>query len=146
MLILRYTEVHLFTVNDEITLEYEDRILLRFTPAHSSLIHSLENNFESIRDTAVVIIIDDDCKHLSFPFYAKLLCSALQISFGEVDYSIVEGSDVLSSPITLQFRYNQNPFTVRLNPITIDTAESINLGFFINSGTITADSRATLGN
>ena len=64
------TEVCLFIVNDDTTLEYEDRVLLRFTPAHSSLIPGLENNFESIRDTAVVIIIDDDCKHLSFPFYA----------------------------------------------------------------------------
>ena len=71
--------------------------------------------------------------------------SALQINFGEADYSIVEGSDILSSTIMLQFRNNQNPFTVRLSPVTVGTAESMNLGFFINSGTITADSRATLG-
>ena len=69
----------------------------------------------------------------------------LQIKFGEADYSIVEGSDMLSSTITLQFRENQNPFTIRLSPVTVDTAESMNLGFFINSATITADSRATAG-
>ena len=45
----------------------------------------------------------------------------------------------------LQFRNNQSPFTVRLSPVTVDTAEIMNLGFFINSDTITADSRATLG-
>ena len=76
----------------------------------------------------------------------KVVCLVLQINFGESYYSILEGSDELSSTITLQFRYNQNPFTVRLSPVTIDTAESMNLGFFINSDTITADSRATLGN
>ena len=76
----------------------------------------------------------------------KVLCSVLQINFGEADYSIEEGSDELTSTITLQFRNNQNPFTVRLSPVTIDTAESMNLGFFINSITITADHRATLGN
>ena len=52
---------------------------------------------------------------------------------------------MLSSTITLQFRENQNPFTVKLSPVTVDTAESMGLGFFINSETITADSRATLG-
>ena len=74
-----------------------------------------------------------------------VLCSALQINFGEADYSITEGSDTLSSTITLEFSNNQNPFTVRLTPITVDTAESMKLGFFINSAMIRADSRATLG-
>ena len=52
---------------------------------------------------------------------------------------------MLSSTIMLQFRNNQNPFTVRLSPVTVESAESINCGLFINSDTITADSRATLG-
>ena len=55
------TDIRLFTLNDEITLEYEDKVLLRFTPAHSGFIPSLENNYENIRDTAVVNIIDIDC-------------------------------------------------------------------------------------
>ena len=75
----------------------------------------------------------------------NLLCSVLQINFGESDSYIVEGSAELSPTITLQFRYNQNPFTVRLSPVTIDTAESMNLGFFIKSGAITSDLRAKLG-
>ena len=56
----------------------------------------------------------------------------------------MEGSNRLSSNITLQLRYNQNPFTVRLSPVTVFVAESMGLGFFINSGTITNDSRATV--
>ena len=74
-----------------------------------------------------------------------VLCSALQINFREADYFITEGSDTLSSAITLEFRNNQNPFTVRLTAVTVDTAESMKLGFFINSAMIAADSRATLG-
>ena len=142
------TDIRLFTVHDEITLEYEDRVLLRFTPAQAALIPVLESVFEYIRDTAIFNIIDNDRKCLfSFMFLAnEVLCLALYINFGEADYSIVEGSDMLSSPITLQFRYNQNPFTVRMSSVTIDTVESMNLGFFINSDTITNDSRAKLGN
>ena len=52
---------------------------------------------------------------------------------------------MLSSPITLQFRKNQNPFTVRLTPITVDTAERMGLGLFINSSIITHYSRAITG-
>ena len=71
--------------------------------------------------------------------------AALEISFEESDYSIEEGSRMLSSPITLQFKTNQNPFTVRLSPVIVDTAEGMDLGFFINSRTITQASRATAG-
>ena len=60
------------------------------------------------------------------------LTSVLQIYFGESDYSISEGSALLSSTITLQFKENQNPFTVRLSPVTIDIIESQGLGHFIN--------------
>ena len=73
-------------------------------------------------------------------------CSVLQISFRESEYFIEEGSDMLSSSITLQFRNNQNPFRVRLSTVTVDTAERMGLGFFINSGIITHHSRAITGN
>ena len=61
------------------------------------------------------------------------------------DYSIEESSGELSSPITLQFRNNQNPFTVMLSPVTVFTAEGMGLGFFINYMTIDASSRAATG-
>ena len=79
---------------------------------------------------------------LSFIFS---LSPELQINFGESDYRIEEGSGILITPITLQFRENQNPFTVILTPVTVDEADSLGLGFFINSNTIDNPSRATAG-
>ena len=67
----------------------------------------------------------------------------LQISFDQSDYTIIEGSATLSSPITLQFRENQNPFTIMLSPVTVATAEAAGVGDFINADTITPGSRAT---
>ena len=71
--------------------------------------------------------------------------SVLEINFLESDYSGVEGSAELSSPIMIQLRQNQNPFTLMLSPVSIDTAESKGLGFFINFETILPGSRATAG-
>ena len=58
------TDIRLFTLNDELTLEYDDKVLLRFTPASAILIPGLASNYEYIRDTAIVHIIDKDCKCL----------------------------------------------------------------------------------
>ena len=58
------TDIRLFTLNDEFTLEYDDKVLLRFTPASAIFIPSLASNYEYIRDTAIVNIIDKDCKCL----------------------------------------------------------------------------------
>ena len=69
----------------------------------------------------------------------------LEIDFRESDYSIEEGSGMLSSPITLQFRINQNPFTVMLSPVTVATAKEMGLGNFINSYRIESSFRATAG-
>ena len=69
----------------------------------------------------------------------------LEINFGESDYNVVEGSERLSCPITLQFRQNQNPFNLTLTPVTVDTAEAMGLGFFINAENIVLGSRATAG-
>ena len=55
-------DIRLFTVNDETTLEYGDRVLLRFNPASPTLIPGLEAAFECVRGTATVNIIDNDCK------------------------------------------------------------------------------------
>ena len=73
-----------------------------------------------------------------------LLVTVLEINFEESDYSIEEGG-TLNSVIRLQFRQNQNQFTVRLCPLSIDTAENMSLEFFIDSETIHAISRATSG-
>ena len=62
--------VDFFTSNDQITLEYEDRILLTFTPLNELLIPGIEDLGEYIRDTAIVKIIDNDSKQ----FYEQKKC------------------------------------------------------------------------
>ena len=75
----------------------------------------------------------------------SLFSAVLQINFGESDYSIGEGFSRLSSQISLTFRANQNPFSVTLTPVTIDIAENMSLGDFINSDNIQPSFRATEG-
>ena len=55
-------EIRLFTSNDHITLEYDDRIQLVFTPNDPALIPGVESVGEYIRDTAIVNIIDNDSR------------------------------------------------------------------------------------
>ena len=52
---------------------------------------------------------------------------------------------MLSSQMSLRFRANQNPFSATLTPVTIDIAESMGLGDFIESDTIGPTFRATAG-
>ena len=54
--------VRLFTTNDGVTLEYDDTVILRFTPDNPAFIPGVEGAGEFIRDTAVVNIIDNDSK------------------------------------------------------------------------------------
>ena len=52
------TDIQLFTTDDDITLEYNDTVLLKF----SYLIPAPEIAGEFLRDTATVNIIDNDRK------------------------------------------------------------------------------------
>ena len=56
------TEIRLFASNDETTLEYDDRVILSFTPDNPAFITGLEAEGEYVRDTATANIIDDDSK------------------------------------------------------------------------------------
>ena len=47
---------------DNTSLEYDDTVILTFTPDDPNLISSLETAGEYIRDTVTVNIIDRDCK------------------------------------------------------------------------------------
>ena len=60
--VVNNADIHLFTLSDQLTLEYDDRVLLRFTPDHANLISDLESNYEYIRDAATVNIIDSNSK------------------------------------------------------------------------------------
>ena len=55
-------DIRLFTSNDQITLEYDDRVLLVFTPNDPALIPVVEGAGEYIRNTAIVNIIDNESK------------------------------------------------------------------------------------
>ena len=55
-------EIRIFTSNDETTLEYDDRVILSFTPDNPALITGLEAEGEYVRDTATVNIIDNDSR------------------------------------------------------------------------------------
>ena len=72
-------------------------------------------------------------------------CPELEINFdlGGCAYSKVE--EGLGTPLRLQYRRNQNPFTVTLTPTTIDRVESFGLGSFINSLIIASTFRASAG-
>ena len=50
--------VRLFTSNDVITLEYDDYVIITFTPENPAIIGALETEGEYIKNTAIVNIID----------------------------------------------------------------------------------------
>ena len=70
-----------------------------------------------------------------------VLNTVFEILFEEYDYSIREG-EALSTDIRLQFRNNENSFTVTLIPVSINTIEDLNMGVFIDYDGL---SRATAG-
>ena len=58
-------DIRLYTINDAVTLEYDDAVLLRFNPSHRDLIEFVEQSRHAgdfVRDTATVKIIDNDSK------------------------------------------------------------------------------------
>ena len=55
-------DIRLFTSNDNISLEYDDRVRLVFTPDNLALINGVEGVGQYIRTTATVRIIDNDGK------------------------------------------------------------------------------------
>ena len=141
------TEIRLFTSNDETTLEYDDSVILTFTPDNPAFITGLEAYGEYVRDSIIVQIIDSDskcCFTVYWQHFISFLITGLEINFEESDYSNEEGG-ILSTDIRLQFRNNQNPFSVRLCPVNVSTVEARGLGHFINSGDIDIISRATAG-
>ena len=56
------TMIELRTRNDDIALEYDDAVLLIFTPNEDDLIDMYEEEGEYIRDSVVVRIVDNDRK------------------------------------------------------------------------------------
>ena len=143
-------DVRILSLNDEITLEYDDKVRLAFIPDNPDLVSGLQSLGEFIRDTAVVNIIDNDCElHEAYLFIFFLTVPiVLEINFEQSDYDFTEDSScTLISTITLQYRTPQESFRVTFSPMTVDEFETEDLGFFINSrsDTIGSSSRATRG-
>ena len=55
-------EINMFIPSDQITLEYNDTVILRFTSTIPDLITGLESEGEYIRSSVMVHIIDHDSK------------------------------------------------------------------------------------
>ena len=70
--VMNNAQVRIFTTNDDITLEYDDSIILVFTSIDRFLIPALEATGEYIRDTANVNIIDDDSKYTSIQSFHNM--------------------------------------------------------------------------
>ena len=54
--------IPLLAIKDGITLEYNDSVVMTFSPSIASIIEVLKDAGEFLRDTAIVNIIDMDCK------------------------------------------------------------------------------------
>ena len=103
-----------------------------------------ENTLETLQLLISLTMTVSDFMSMNNISNSYLLVTGLEINFEESDYSIVEGG-TLSTIIRLQFRNNQNSFTVRLCPLSITDTEIMGLGSFIESETIGEISRATPG-
>ena len=60
--VVNCAEIHLFPIDDFVTLEYNDRVRLTFFPLFPFLFTSLEAVGEFIRPNTIVNIIDNDSK------------------------------------------------------------------------------------
>ena len=69
-------EIGIITIDDFITLEYEDRIQVTFTPSNAGLIPGLESLGEYLRETSSVDITDNDSKLLGL---ANIVHQPLQL-------------------------------------------------------------------
>ena len=116
-------DVRILPLDDEITLEYDDKVRLTFIPDNPDLFSGLQSSGEYTRDTAVVNIMDNDCElHEAYLFgFFLTVPIVLQINFEESDYYFREDSScTLISTITLQYRTPQESFTVTLSPMNVD--------------------------
>ena len=136
------------TIDDDVALEYDDRIVLTYVPENLNFLEGIEEAGEYIRITTLVIIEDNDSRFLKFVLKLNVLDLAtdVNINFEETGYSVGEGGALMST-ISVYFTRTQSPFTLALRSLSIDKAETIfNLTNFIDSSMITELYRAIPGN
>ena len=61
-----YVPFMLQTIDDDVALEYDDRIVLTYVPENVNLFEGIEEAGEYIRNTTLVIIKDNDSRLLKF--------------------------------------------------------------------------------
>ena len=74
-------DIRLFIINDDINLEYDDKVRLTFTPDSPDLITDTENQGMYVRDTATVNIVDNYCEYVSdiqAGYFVKVIILFLQ--------------------------------------------------------------------
>lgn len=54
--------IRFFTTNNEVTLEYNDTVILRYLSEVNNFVQGVESMGEFIRDTTTINIIDNDGK------------------------------------------------------------------------------------
>ena len=138
-------DIRLSTRNDMVTLEYDDYIIMTFTSDNSLLIGGLESLGEYVRNTAIVNILDNDCKCGNHKLQFITLESFFTQCCRLLLKSLITQLQVMNPLIRLKFRSVQSPFNIILSPVTIATAERMGLGSFINSDNIEGEARATAG-
>ena len=92
--------------------------------------------------TLLTMIVSTSIRVFKF-LHISVALAGLEINFGEPDYSFTEGSTSFSSPLTLQYRNNQNPFTVIIRAVSLETVVASGLEVFFND--INNTRRATAG-
>jgi hypothetical protein len=60
------SEISLLTVDDGITLEYDDSVILTYTPQTTNLTDLIASAGEFVRDNATLIITDNDRLEIYF--------------------------------------------------------------------------------
>ena len=93
MLVVNSAVVNLLTANDDniITLEYDDRVKLTFTPSSADLLSDVESLGEYIRDTATVNVVDNDSEYILLSLLFSFLLEVLILCY-KINTSIVQGS------------------------------------------------------
>ena len=62
-------EIQFFARNDEVTLEYDDNVILAFVSDFDGFVTQVEDVGEFVRNTTIVHIIDNDGKNKAYILY-----------------------------------------------------------------------------
>lgn len=64
-------EIQFFTTNDEVTLEYDDNVILAYVSDIMDFVEQVEGIGEFVRNTTIVNIIDNDSKNYGLDYNVR---------------------------------------------------------------------------